>query len=78
MRQILEALGWLAVAIGTLITGALIYSLGYAVLVPDTSGSPDARGMIHGLSLVGIFLFGLPTALIAWTLVQRSKKKPPQ
>ena len=78
MRQILEAFGWLIVAIGTLITGALIYSLGYAILVPDTSGSPDARGMAHGLSVVGIILFGLPTSLIAWLLIQSSKKKPPQ
>ena len=78
MRQILEALGWLIVAIGTLIIGVLIYSLGYAILVPDTSGSPDARGMIHGLSVVGIFLVGLPTSLIALLLIQSSKRRPPQ
>ena len=77
MRKILEALGWLIVAIGALITGVLIYSLGYAILVPDTGGSPDARGMIHGLSVVGIVLVGLPTSLIAWLLIQSSKKPPP-
>ena len=65
----LNGLAWIVIAIGVVLGCLCIYSLGYALIVPDTSGSPDARGMVFGASMLGLFFIALPLQLIGLALL---------
>jgi hypothetical protein len=74
----LRALGWCVTGAGLLIAGFAGALMLYALVVPDSSGSPDARGMSFGASLAIFLLFGLPTILVGGVLLMLSEGDPPE
>ena len=56
------------------LAGALML---YALIVPDSSGSPDAHGMSLGASLAIFLLFGLPTILVGGVILMLSEGDAP-
>jgi hypothetical protein len=79
MTQLLRATAWLLIAIGTVLSGFLLYGFAYAFVVPDPSGSPDARGMALSFSFLGLVVVGLPTliagVMLLWFANRREKNR---
>ena len=73
----LRALGWCVTAAGLLIAGFAGVLMLYALVVPDSSGSPDAHGMSFGASLAMFLLFGLPTILVGGVILMFSEGDAP-
>jgi hypothetical protein len=82
LKRLLRVLGWVITIAGIAISLFAAFGLGYAIIVPDTSGSPDARGMLLGSSLVVLLVVGLPTLLVGAILLAfgrvSSDEKPGQ
>jgi hypothetical protein len=68
-KRLLRVLGWIVTIAGIAISLLAAWGLGYAIIVPDTSGSPDARGMLLGSSLVVLLVGGLPTLVVGAALL---------
>lgn len=73
----LKALGWCVTGAGLLIAGFAGALMLYALIVPDSSGSPDAHGMSLGASLAIFLLFGLPTILVGGVILMLSEGDAP-
>jgi hypothetical protein len=80
MRQFFRALGWLIAIAGGLVSLLACLGMAFALLVPDTNGSPDASGMQFGASLVLLLIVGLPVsivgAVVLWLAGERDKGGP--
>ena len=61
IAKLVKLAGWLIVALGGVISLIALWAIGYSLLVPDTSGSPDARGMLMGSGIFGLLVGGVPT-----------------
>jgi hypothetical protein len=64
MRQFFRIIGWLITTAGILFSLLACWGLIYSLFVPDTSGSPDARGMLFGSSLISLLIIGLPVVTV--------------
>ena len=60
-------------SLGAVLAGIFLIAICYATLVSDTSGSPDARGMAAGLSIVGL-IAGVLMLAAGSLIVSLSKK----
>ena len=68
-KKLLRIIGWLITIAGIVISLFAACGLGYAIIVPDTSGSPDARGMLLGSSLTVLLVIGLPFLVVGSVLL---------
>jgi hypothetical protein len=74
MRIFFNIIGWVVGSLGAILAGIFLIALCYATLVPDTSGSPDARGMAAGLSILGL-VAGVLMLAAGSLVVSLSKKR---
>lgn len=74
MRIFFNIIGWVVGSLGAALAGIFLIAFCYATLVPDTSGSPDARGMVTGLSIVGL-VAGVLMLAAGSLVVSLSKKR---
>jgi hypothetical protein len=77
MRQFLRVVGWLITSAGILFSLLACWGLIYTLVVPDTSGSPDARGMLFGSSLFLLLIIGLPVVTLGAIVLGFTRKRPP-
>ena len=74
MRLFFNIIGWVVGSLGAVLAGIFLIAFCYASLVPDTSGSPDARGMATALSIVGL-IAGVLMLAAGSLVVSLSKKR---
>ena len=75
MKQLVIALGWFLIAVGTVVGGLLLWAFLYAVFTPDRTGSPDARGMATSLSALAFATVALPAFGLGGLLLWLGKAK---
>uniref|UniRef100_UPI00105F4EE7 hypothetical protein n=1 Tax=Cognatilysobacter terrigena TaxID=2488749 RepID=UPI00105F4EE7 len=64
IAKLVRIAGWLIIALGVAISLVALWAIGYSLLVPDASGSPDARGMLMGSGIFSLLIGGVPTFVV--------------